>query len=66
MSRLENTIWCDGCGVEITWMPVVRNQQDYCCQQCLVGIHCECDERQDVDEDRRSQKDELLNQPAAR
>jgi hypothetical protein len=22
MVRIENTLWCDGCGVEILWAPV--------------------------------------------
>ena len=63
MARLENTIWCDGCGVEITWIPVVHDRRDYCCQQCLAGIHCECDELVELGEDRRLQKNEPLNQP---
>ncbi len=63
MSRLENTIWCDGCGVEITWAPVVRDHQDYCCAQCLAGIRCECDELFELGEDRRQQK-QPLNEPA--
>ena len=42
MSRSENTIWCDGCGVEIYWVPFVFEDQEFCCQECAVGISCDC------------------------
>lgn len=45
MSRIRNThtIVCDGCGVEVTWTPVVEGQRIFCCQQCAQGLPCECD-----------------------
>jgi len=53
MSRIENTVYCDGCGVEITWSPVVHNTRDYCCQDCYQGLPCKCGERAELEEDRR-------------
>lgn len=41
--RNTNTVVCDGCGVEITWMPVIVESKQYCCQDCAEGRVCECD-----------------------
>lgn len=38
-----DTIVCHGCGVEITWAPVLVDHQPYCCQDCSEGRPCECD-----------------------
>lgn len=54
MSRYTNTIWCDGCGVEITWGPRVEGERHYCCQDCLDGLPCKCGERMELDERRRA------------
>ena len=60
MSRLEGTIYCDGCGVEITWAPVVKpgagplQRFEFCCQECLQGLECHCGERMELEVDRRS------------
>lgn len=35
--------WCDECGVEITWRPVVIGHRNYCCHDCAVGLECACD-----------------------
>jgi hypothetical protein len=45
MARIPNTnlVVCDGCGVEITWTPVVVNQRQFCCQDCAAGRPCQCD-----------------------
>jgi hypothetical protein len=40
--RDEDTIFCDGCGVEITWTPVKVNHKDYCCEDCRDGFECGC------------------------
>lgn len=40
--RYQDTIWCDGCGVEILGSPVIRNQQSFCCQDCALGYECAC------------------------
>ena len=42
MTRSEDTIWCDGCGVEIRWSPFIIGGQDFCCQDCADGIKCKC------------------------
>jgi len=51
-------IWCDGCGVEIRWSPVVITGKEpmdksyYCCQDCSQGLRCRCRERMEIGEDR--------------
>lgn len=42
MARVDFTIWCDGCGIEILGVPVLRGKHDFCCQSCLHGFLCEC------------------------
>jgi len=37
-------IWCDECGVEITWTPVVIDHRTYCCHDCAVGLECDCEQ----------------------
>ncbi len=51
MGRVKGTglVVCDGCGVEITWTPVIRQKRIYCCQACAQGLSCECDSQQDPD-----------------
>jgi hypothetical protein len=46
-------VWCDGCGVEIFWGPVVTNERHYCCLDCRDGLKCECATRQEIDVDER-------------
>lgn len=53
MSRSEGVIFCDGCGVEITWGPLVEGSCDYCCLDCLQGLPCRCGERMEIENDRR-------------
>jgi hypothetical protein len=53
MTWYEEMTWCDGCGVEITWGPVVIDAQAYCCQDCANGYACACGERMEIDEDLR-------------
>ena len=38
MAQFSEEVWCAGCGVEITWGPVVREKRMYCCQDCADGI----------------------------
>lgn len=52
MSNIERTIFCNGCGVEITWSPIIQGERRYCCQDCLHGRGCTCATRQDLDDDR--------------
>ena len=44
MVRYRDTLWCDGCGVEIRWKPLQKGRLYYCCQRCLAGEVCECEE----------------------
>jgi len=52
---------CDGCGVEITWSPLIVRPQPgahgarpayYCCHDCQAGRECECGWRTELDEER--------------
>jgi hypothetical protein len=49
----HETVWCDGCGAEITWNPILASKRRYCCQDCLEGRPCRCGERMELDDDRR-------------
>jgi hypothetical protein len=44
MVRYRDTLWCDGCGIEIRWRPVAQDQRSYCCRNCLNGEMCDCAE----------------------
>lgn len=59
MVRLNNDIFCDNCGVEITWSPIVDGKRHYCCNDCQQGLVCECGSRLELDDDRR--EDNILN-----
>jgi len=54
MMYRNEVIWCDGCGVEITWNPVVVENRFYCCQDCAQGYSCNCGERMELDEELRN------------
>lgn len=53
MSELKDTLWCAGCGVEISGPPVMVGKQTYCCQDCSRGIECSCRSWTEQEEDRR-------------
>jgi len=53
MSSIEGTIWCDGCGVEITWAPTRAERRRYCCEDCRKGFLCRCGERLEQEDERR-------------
>jgi hypothetical protein len=62
MSRSEGVVWCDGCGVEISWAPLVKSDSDmrrgdYCCEDCYAGIPCRCGERMELEDERREGSD---------
>ncbi len=50
MVRYKDTLWCDGCGIEIRWVPVRDRTFIFCCDQCRKGFRCECDDRDDEEE----------------
>lgn len=53
MARDRDTIWCDGCGVEITWAAVDDQQFIYCCPDCHAGLPCRCGERMELEDEHR-------------
>lgn len=54
MSRFKDTMWCDNCGAEISWLPIVVGSHHYCCRDCLDGYRCECPRLMDLDGERRT------------
>lgn len=54
MVWIEDTLYCDGCGVEIELAPVKVHEQTYCCQDCANGLQCKCGERMELEERRRA------------
>lgn len=42
MTRIEGTVYCENCGVEIISVPLVVKGHDYCCQDCYDGLECNC------------------------
>jgi hypothetical protein len=44
MVRYRDTLWCDGCGIEIRWKSIAKDQRSYCCIRCMHGEVCDCDE----------------------
>ena len=54
MTLNDEMVWCDGCGIEITWGPVLVGTHTHCCRDCAQGIPCECGERLEMDDDRRN------------
>ena len=52
-NKIIETVWCDSCGVDILWGPLIVDKRDYCCQGCSDGLFCGCGERMEMDEYRR-------------
>jgi hypothetical protein len=44
--------YCKGCGVEVTWSPIIVKEQTYCCEDCSRGLECGCRERAELDDER--------------
>ena len=53
MAYSEMTLWCDGCGREILWIPYVVHKKEFCCQDCAFGFTCQCGESIEWEEDYR-------------
>jgi hypothetical protein len=51
MTKIEGTVFCDNCGVEITWAPIVADNHHYCCQDCHDHLQCDCRPAIDWEED---------------
>jgi hypothetical protein len=62
MARIAHTnmVICDGCGVEITWSPVVVGKRSFCCRDCAEGRACDCD----FPPEERAEKAEMVTVPA--
>ena len=54
MTWIDETIWCDGCGVEINLSPVLVGTRTHCCRDCAQDIPCECGERMEMDDEHRN------------
>lgn len=61
MSRLKNTIWCDGCGEKISWTPLINDECHYCCQSCLEGLPCKCYRLSELELDHLEEQSEVDN-----
>lgn len=64
MTHLEETLYCDGCGVEIGVGAQRVGSQVYCCPVCAQGLDCSCALRFD-EEERRAGGRELAIPPGA-
>jgi hypothetical protein len=64
--RISDTVFCDGCGVEITWAPVRSGQHDYCCQDCADGYECSCGARMEDEDDSRGRGESASGVTAGR
>ena len=53
MANDRDVYWCDCCGVELFWAPVVDQQFIYCCVDCQTGLPCRCGERMEMEDERR-------------
>ena len=53
MTGIESIFWCDNCGVEIQYRPIVIDKRIYCCRDCYVGLRCKCSERMEMEDERR-------------
>ena len=47
MAWYADTLWCDGCGVEIHWEPITKEELFFCCRKCINGEECDCGETQE-------------------
>jgi hypothetical protein len=54
MAKVNDTRFCDGCGIEITCAPVVKNGLIYCCQDCADGLPCQCEALLEEDDRRKN------------
>jgi hypothetical protein len=53
MAKVNDTIYCDGCGVEILCQPFTLGGRIFCCEDCANGLPCRCGEHME-EEERRS------------
>lgn len=65
MGRLDGTVRCDGCGVEVVLSPVVVDNLEYCCLDCSQGIRCKCAEQIELDDAGRNRQSNMDTSSAA-
>lgn len=53
MYERTDIVICDGCGVEISWAPIVEKDRQYCCHDCQQDRPCKCGSRMDEEDDHR-------------
>jgi len=64
MVRYRDTLWCDGCGVEIHWKPFTADRHSFCCLKCLQGEVCDCgSEPEDYPEVQRELSGAVIHPP---
>jgi hypothetical protein len=51
MTQINSITYCDRCIVEITWSHPKLGHLDYCCQDCMDGLPCECGFETDLVDD---------------
>lgn len=56
MRSNENTLRCHGCGIEIRWRPLIVGNFTFCCNDCLHGHSCECQDSLEIEDERRESK----------
>jgi hypothetical protein len=69
MANIQSDVFCDGCGIEITWTPHYiepsthhpgTRRGQYCCSDCAGGYRCKCGERLLLEDERRERSSESL------
>lgn len=65
MAKFQDVVFCDHCGVELTWTPYYTHptgsqpgirRGEYCCKDCADGYRCKCGERSLLDDERRQRE----------
>lgn len=52
----EQTVFCDGCGAEIGWVPVIVKHHRYCCSDCAEDRTCTCGMQAEWEDERRDKE----------
>lgn len=59
MVKVNEIVFCDGCGAEITCRPYSVNRWVYCCEDCAFGLACQCGDRMEIEDEHRSPYPEM-------
>ena len=60
MVWIADSLWCDGCGVEIIGAAVRLHGNSFCCEDCAHGKACSCGEPLEEEERRKIGPDRLV------